>query len=151
MRPFRRHRAGFVLLTLAQLVSIYECSWFSSSDNLYDLLGLTKTADAKAIKKAWHLIALREHPDKVTGGPEEKEAAAQRFKRAAEAYEVLSDATLRQRYDTTGQVPDDKAKAEASSKSKGGAAGDDDFGFDSGGQPPPQQRGWGYGYRSYDQ
>lgn len=103
----------------------------ASARDLYGELGLARSADTKAIKKAWHLIALKEHPDKVEGGAHAKEAAAERFKRAAEAYEVLLDAALRSQYDRTGIVPDDKAKNAASSKSKGGGAGEDEYGFDA--------------------
>jgi curved DNA-binding protein CbpA len=123
-----------------------------AADTLYDRLGLARSADHRAIRKAWHLLALKEHPDKVNGDAAEKEAAAERFKRAAEAYEVLSDAALRERYDATGEIPDDKAKAEASAKSTGGAAGEEDeYGFDGQQQHSrPHQRSYGWGGR-FDQ
>jgi len=123
----------------------------TGAGDLYERLGLKRSADQKAIKKAWYQLALREHPDKVTGGPQEKEVAAQRFKAAAEAYEVLSDIALRKRYDATGAVPDDKAKAEAATKSRG-TGDDDEFGFDDegGGRPNQQSRG-GFGFQRFDQ
>jgi molecular chaperone DnaJ len=61
----------------------------------YEVLGVAKGADAKEIKKAYRNLAKIHHPDKE-GGNEEK------FKEAAEAYEVLSDATKRSNYDTFG-------------------------------------------------
>ena len=88
----------------------------TAADSLYERLGLSKGASSKEIKKAWHLVALKLHPDKVEGSSEQKDAAERRFKQAAEAYEVLSDGSLRATYDRTGVIPDDKAKTEATSK-----------------------------------
>ena len=120
---------------------------------LYERLGVSKSADLRELKKAWHLSALRLHPDKIQGGSEEKEAAAAQFKRIAEAYEVLSDAGLRAKYDATGAIPDDKSKAEAATKSKGGGAGDEEqFGYEDGeGEPRGGdafgRSGWRFGHR----
>lgn len=61
----------------------------------YEVLGVTKDADAKEIKKAYRNLAKEHHPDKE-GGDEEK------FKEAAEAYETLSDTTKRSKYDRFG-------------------------------------------------
>jgi len=64
----------------------------------YEVLGVPKNAEADAIKKAYRKIALRWHPDKNPGNTE----AEERFKEAAEAYEVLSDADKRGAYDRFG-------------------------------------------------
>ena len=69
-----------------------------SKRDYYDILGLEKTADEKAIKKAYRKIALQFHPDR---NPDDKEAE-DKFKEAAEAYEILSDADKRARYDRFG-------------------------------------------------
>lgn len=69
-----------------------------SKRDYYDILGLEKTADEKEIKKAYRKIALQFHPDR---NPDDK-AAEEKFKEAAEAYEVLSDADKRARYDRFG-------------------------------------------------
>jgi len=61
----------------------------------YDLLGVDKKATHAQIKKAYHKIALKEHPDK--GGDPEK------FKLVTAAYEVLSDADKRELYDRHGE------------------------------------------------
>jgi DnaJ family protein A protein 2 len=61
----------------------------------YDLLGVSKNATESEIKKAFRKKALKEHPDR--GGDAEK------FKKASEAYEVLSDADKRQLYDRHGK------------------------------------------------
>jgi molecular chaperone DnaJ len=54
----------------------------------YDVLGVDKSADESAIKKAYRKKAIKFHPDK---NPDNKEAE-ESFKEAAEAYEILSNA-----------------------------------------------------------
>ncbi|XP_040843290.1 sterile alpha motif domain-containing protein 13 isoform X1 [Ochotona curzoniae] len=64
--------------------------------NYYQLLGVPENASTSEIKKAYHQLALQVHPDK---NPENKEAAEEKFKQIAEAYEVLSDVVKRNSYD----------------------------------------------------
>lgn len=66
----------------------------------YEILGVQKSADEGEIKKAYRKLALQYHPDK---NPDNK-AAEEKFKEAAEAYEVLSDADKRARYDRFGHA-----------------------------------------------
>ncbi len=68
--------------------------------DFYDILNVPKTADADSIKKAYRKVALQYHPDK---NPDDK-AAEDKFKEAAEAYEVLSDPDKRARYDRYGHA-----------------------------------------------
>lgn len=64
----------------------------------YEVLGVSKNADASEIKKAYRKIAIKNHPDKNPGDAE----AEERFKEAAEAYEVLGNPEKRRQYDQFG-------------------------------------------------
>ncbi|MCF7919327.1 MAG: molecular chaperone DnaJ [Candidatus Cloacimonetes bacterium] len=66
----------------------------------YEVLGVEKQASADEIKKAYRKLAMKFHPDK---NPDNK-AAEESFKEASEAYEVLSDADKRSRYDQFGHA-----------------------------------------------
>jgi molecular chaperone DnaJ len=66
----------------------------------YEILGVSKTATTEEIKKAYRKKAIEYHPDK---NPNNKEAE-EKFKEAAEAYDVLSDSQKRQRYDQFGHA-----------------------------------------------
>jgi molecular chaperone DnaJ len=71
-----------------------------SKRDYYEILGLTKGANDDEVKKAYRKLAIKYHPDK---NPDDK-AAEEKFKEAAEAYEVLSNAEKRQRYDQFGHA-----------------------------------------------
>ena len=64
----------------------------------YEVLGVSKTANADEIKKAYRKLAMKYHPDKNQGD----KTAEEKFKECAEAYEVLSNSEKRQRYDQFG-------------------------------------------------
>lgn len=70
----------------------------SKKRDYYEILGVAKNADAEELKKAYRKLAIKYHPDK---NPDDK-AAEEKFKEAAEAYEVLSNPEKRQRYDQFG-------------------------------------------------
>jgi molecular chaperone DnaJ len=72
----------------------------SDKRDYYEVLGVSKSAEATEIKKAYRKLALKHHPDK---NPDDK-AAEDKFKEAAEAYEVLSNDEKRRRYDQFGHA-----------------------------------------------
>ncbi|MFN5416976.1 MAG: molecular chaperone DnaJ [Flavobacteriia bacterium] len=72
----------------------------SQKRDYYEVLGLAKNASEAEIKKAYRKLALQYHPDK---NPDDK-GAEEKFKEAAEAYEILSNAEKRQRYDQYGHA-----------------------------------------------
>lgn len=71
-----------------------------SKRDYYDILGVSKGAPADEIKKAYRKMAIKYHPDK---NPDDK-SAEDKFKEAAEAYEVLSNPEKKQRYDQFGHA-----------------------------------------------
>src|SRR5574344_489740 len=70
----------------------------SEKRDYYEVLGVAKTASAEEIKHAYKKLAIKYHPDKNPGNKE----AEEKFKEAAEAYEVLSDPQKRSNYDQFG-------------------------------------------------
>ncbi len=86
----------------------------------YDILGVSKSASAEEIKKAYRKVAIKYHPDKNPDNP----AAEEQFKEAAEAYEVLGSNEKRQRYDQFGH---DGVKGGAGGFGGGGMNMDDIF------------------------
>lgn len=68
------------------------------SQNFYDILGVAQSATTDEIKKAYRKLAMKYHPDR---NPDNKEAE-EKFKEAAQAYEVLSDEKKRAQYDQYG-------------------------------------------------
>jgi len=87
----------------------------------YEVLGVERNADADTIKKAYRKAAIKYHPDKNPGDKE----AEEKFKEAAEAYDVLSNPDKRARYDRFGHA--------GMSGAAGGAGGFEGFGGFSGG------------------
>ncbi|MFT3750523.1 MAG: molecular chaperone DnaJ [Agriterribacter sp.] len=66
----------------------------------YEILGISKSASADEIKKAYRKVAMQHHPDRNPGD----KAAEEKFKEAAEAYEVLSDSNKKAQYDRFGHA-----------------------------------------------
>ena len=79
----------------------------------YQILGVPKNADAKAIKSAYRKLARKYHPDQNPGN----KAAAERFKEINEANEVLSDPAKRRQYDQLGANWDQISQARAAGTS----------------------------------
>ncbi|MEM7611920.1 MAG: molecular chaperone DnaJ [Pseudomonadota bacterium] len=85
----------------------------------YEVLGVSKTAEAAELKKAYRRLAMKHHPDR---NPDD-EAAEARFKEAKEAYEVLSDADKRAAYDQFGHA----GVSNSASGGQGGFSGAESF------------------------
>mgnify|MGYP000235739988 CR=1 FL=1 len=72
----------------------------STKRDYYEILGTAKSATQEEIKKAYRKVAIQFHPDKNPGNKE----AEEKFKEAAEAYEILSDPDKRAHYDRYGHA-----------------------------------------------
>ena len=68
--------------------------------DLYEVLGISKTADEKTIKKAYRKLAKKYHPDMNPGD----KTAEQKFKEATDAYNILNDPEKRKLYDQYGHA-----------------------------------------------
>lgn len=71
-----------------------------SKRDYYEVLGITREAGDEDIKKAYRKLAMQYHPDRNAGNKD----AEEKFKEAAEAYEILKDDAKRQRYDAYGHA-----------------------------------------------
>ena len=81
---------GFTLLSINM----------ATETDFYKILGVEKTASAEEIKSAYKKIAIKYHPDRNPGDKE----AEEKFRQAAEAYDVLRDPEKRSRYDQFGKA-----------------------------------------------
>nr|XP_020470031.1 dnaJ homolog subfamily B member 9-like [Monopterus albus] len=90
--------AQSVLLLAVHILLISE--FILAKRDYYDILGVPRDATERQIKKAFHKLALKYHPDR-NKGPD----AEAKFRELAEAYETLSDDKRRQEYDQFGHRP----------------------------------------------
>ena len=91
--------------------------------DLYEILGLDRSASSDDIKKSYRKIAMRYHPDK---NPNDKSAEV-KFKEAAEAYSVLSDQSKRNQYDQFGHAGVGMGSGQGGGGFQGGMSMDDIF------------------------
>ena len=117
MAPVRLSAAG---ICTGQRVSI-----MAGKRDYYEILGIDKSADEAAIKKAYRKLAKKYHPDTNAGNPR----AEQMFKDITEAYSILSDPQKRKLYDRFGHAAFDGTGAAA----ENAGSGFEGFGHDAGG------------------
>ncbi|KAI9649324.1 DnaJ-like protein xdj1 [Ciborinia camelliae] len=79
-----------------------------ASEDLYDILGISKDATKSEVKKAYHKAALQHHPDKVA--EDQREEADEKFKTVSQAYEILYDEEKREMYDAHGMAAFDGSR-----------------------------------------
>ncbi|XP_040003003.1 dnaJ homolog subfamily A member 3, mitochondrial-like isoform X2 [Xiphias gladius] len=89
--------------------SFHTSSKLANKQDFYEVLGVSRTASQKDIKKAYYQLAKKYHPDTNPDDPEAKE----KFAKLAEAYEILSDDVKRKQYDTYGAAGFDPSRAGA--------------------------------------
>ena len=89
-----------------------------AKQDFYETLGVSKTADAEELKRAYRKLAMQYHPDRNSGD----KSAEQKFKNISEAYDVLKDDQKRAAYDRFGHAAFEN-----------GSRGPGDFGFAGGG------------------
>jgi curved DNA-binding protein CbpA len=128
-----KHSTTFLLVVLLIILE------FIYSENLYLLLGISKSASLKEIKRAYRNKARDTHPDKQKGI--DPAVAAQKFHKIVEAYETLSDEKSRKIYDETGRTINSNSKQNYNNdnenkNSGGGWSWDWNFGFQQ------QQKRW---------
>lgn len=115
----------------------------SKQKDYYKVLGVTRDADERDIKRAFRKLTVQNHPDKATQNGITQEEAQKKMAAINEAYEVLSDPELKARFDR-GDDPNDPHQG------GGQPFQGSPFGFGPGGQPvffQQQQRGGGHGFQ----
>ena len=91
-----------------------------SKRDFYEVLGVSRDADDKALKSAYRKLAMQNHPDR---NPDD-EAAAERFREASKAYDILKDSQKRAAYDQLGHAAFENAGAGAGGGFGGGGFSD---------------------------
>ena len=86
----------------------------------YEVLGVERSADDSALKKAYRRLAMKYHPDRNEGNDE----AEEKFKEAKEAYEILSDSQKRTAYDQFGHAGVDPSQGGGAGFGQAGGFGD---------------------------
>jgi DnaJ family protein C protein 3 len=105
----------------------------SKQKDYYKVLGVSKDAEEREIKKAYRKIIKTHHPDKIQGQGVTKDEAEKKMARINEAYEVLSDPELKARFDR-GEDPNDPMANQGGNPFQGSPFGGQQFVFQQGGQ-----------------
>src|SRR6202790_5880716 len=112
----------------------------TTKQDYYELLGVSRKANAKEIRTAFRKLARKYHPDLNPGDKSSEE----KFKQLQEAYDVLSDTKKRQMYDQHGFYSDNFKPGAGPADAGGDAGVNFDFGgFDFGGGAPEGGAGGG--------
>lgn len=111
----------------------------SKQKDYYKVLGISRDADDRTIKRAYRQLVKQHHPDKANAQGVSKEEAEKKMAAINEAYEVLSDSELRTRFDN-GDDPNDPESQQRGSQFQGNpfGGGGQQFFFQQGG---PQFQG----------
>ncbi|KAJ5667934.1 uncharacterized protein N7477_006504 [Penicillium maclennaniae] len=108
----------------------------SKQKDYYKVLGVSRDADDRTIKRAYRQLTKQHHPDKAASQGVSKEDAEKKMAAINEAYEVLSDSELRTRYDNGDDPNDSEAQAQRGNPFQGspfGHGGGQQFFFQQGG------------------
>ncbi|XP_033732872.1 dnaJ homolog subfamily C member 9-like isoform X2 [Pecten maximus] len=81
------------------------CRECFGTEDLYKVIGVQKTANEAEVKRGYHRLSLKVHPDRVE--EEEKEDATKKFQTVGKVYSILSDKDKRAVYDESGEVDDE--------------------------------------------
>ncbi|XP_071103192.1 dnaJ homolog subfamily C member 9-like [Haliotis cracherodii] len=84
---------------------IESCRDLYDTENLYDVLKVRKNASQQEIKKGYHKLSLKVHPDRVK--EDDKSEATQKFQTLGKIYSILSDKEKRAIYDETGDIDEE--------------------------------------------
>ncbi|TVY93254.1 DnaJ protein-like protein [Lachnellula willkommii] len=122
----------------------------ATEEDLYEVLGISKSATKSEVKKAYHKAALQHHPDKVA--EDQREESELKFKSVSQAYEILHDEEKRHLYDTHGMAAFDTSRggpgggpdlddilAQMFGGGMGGMGGMPGFGGEGGGPKRPRR------------
>ena len=120
-RPLLSLLSHFFLSFSSLSLSPSLCSL--NSKNFYDVLSVPRGANDGQIKRAYRKLALKYHPDKVTGSEQQKAAAAKRFAEINAAYEALGNEETRRIYDRFGEEGLKQHQAQNSQGGGGGGGG----------------------------
>uniref|UniRef100_A0AAX7VNB8 DnaJ homolog subfamily C member 10 n=1 Tax=Astatotilapia calliptera TaxID=8154 RepID=A0AAX7VNB8_ASTCA len=94
-----QHPRSIWLMVLPMLLTVLLVAVWAEGQDYYELLGVSREATTKEIRRAFKQLALTMHPDKNPGDP----SAHEKFLQVNRAYEVLKDEDLRKKYDKYGE------------------------------------------------
>lgn len=118
----------------------------SKQKDYYKVLGITRDAEERDIKKAWRKLSKLYHPDKAAANGFTPEEAQKKITAVNEAYEVLSDPELKARFDN-GDDPNNPEQQQGGNPFHGSPFGGQQFFFQQGGGGNPFGGGGGFKFQ----